>query len=351
VFRELKGQSSLEYLTNYGWMLVTVAIVGGTMYSQIGGTNTCNIQTSGFSAPFPTVEDQYQYENETLILQIRNPDQEDITLEEMVIRENNEIVGVVDANQPINGESSENIPTNRFSTSENCVTRDLEIKYASATLDNLTVEGTLTGKLALVPLVALFDINPAFAESGEEITFNASRTESENAIQYYNWSFGDGETAQGEVVTHSYSQDGIYSVELTVEDVNGTTTRRIKQVYIGGILSKRGGEFPALQVGETVATSCIGDECSRIEEGDEKGVSSEGVELEGTLITQEILKLEDSLCLTSQLALDTDSGCPSTEEYPRRTVSIDQNEIFGWLGAPTIQPQDEGLCIGDCQTN
>lgn len=350
MFRELKGQSSLEYLTNYGWMLVTVAIVGGTMYSQIGG-NTCRMQTSGFSAPFPTVDELNQYQNETLVLRVRNPDQEDITLDEVVIREEGDIVGVVNANQSINAESAENVYTNRFSTSENCVTRELDLKYASTTLENLTSEGTLTGKLALVPLRALFNINPSFAETGQEITFDASPTESENPIEHYNWTFGDGETAQGGVVTHSYSEEGIYSVELTIEDETGITTRKVKQIYIGGILTTAGGEFPGLQVGETVSTSCIGDECSNVSGGDETSVTSEGAELEGTLITQELLKLDDSLCVTSRIALDTDSGCISATGSPSRTVSVENNEIFGWLGVPTIKPQEEGLCIGDCQTN
>lgn len=341
-----KGQTSLEYLTNYGWMLLAVALVGGTLYSQMGGRQ-CQLQTSGFSAPFPTVEGLNQYENETLAMQVRNPGEEQIMLEDIVIREEGTTVGVVDVDQVINGEAAENVYTNRFSSSENCVTRDIQLNYASPSLDNLTSSGELIGRLSLVPLRAIFTIDPVFADKGEQVTFNASKSVGRNNISEYRWEFGDGETATGEVVTHSYSADGVYSVSMTVEDEEGLTTRRTKQVFIGGLLLERGGPFPQLQVGETLATSCIGDQCAELTEGDTTSVMSGGGTLEGTLITRELLMLDSSLCVTSRLAEDTDSGCPTADDGEGSEVTIDDNEI-DWVIIPTIKPEEEGLCIGDC---
>lgn len=347
----LKGQNSLEYLVNYGWMIIAVAIVGSVIFSQIGG-NDCTLRTSGFSPPFPTVEDQYQYKNESLLLNVRNPSEDDINLKEIVIQEEGEIVGVVDANRRINGESDEKIYTNRFSSSENCVTRTLTIDYETSSLDNLTASGELTGRLGLVPIRAIFDIRPGFAEADQEIIFNASKSFSEEtSIDSYNWTFGDGETASGPVVRHNYSNEGIYSVALTIEDERGITTRNIKQVYIGGILRLRGGEFPGLNVSETVATSCIGDECAEIEGEGEDGAKSDSVTLDGSLITQEISMQDDYLCITSRAAAGSDSGCETRPSSPSRTVTTEENEIFGFLRTPTIKIQAGELCIGNCQTN
>ncbi|MFB6180473.1 MAG: PKD domain-containing protein, partial [Candidatus Nanohalobium sp.] len=55
-------------------------------------------------------------------------------------------------------------------------------------------------------------------EIGEEILFNGSS--SSNAVNF-SWSFGDGETSEGEVVTHSYSEAGEYTVNLTVTSETG----------------------------------------------------------------------------------------------------------------------------------
>jgi PKD repeat protein len=346
----LKGQTSLEYLTNYGWMLLAVALVGVTLFSQMGGRQ-CELGTQGFSAPFPTVTDLYQYENETLGMQVRNPSEEQINLREVVIREENQIVGVVEVDQMINGEASSNVFTNRFSTSEDCVTRDLQLKYGSSTLENLTSSGQLVGKLSLVPLKALFGVEPAFADTGEQITFNASDTVGKNEVSSYSWDMGDGTTDSGEVVTHSYGSDGVYSVELTVEDKEGITTRRTKQVFIGGLLLKRGGVFPQINVTETVATDCLGDQCSEIDGEDTSSVNSGGATLEGSLITRELLISDGSLCLTSRISEDTDAGCPTTEDGEGSSVTL-ENNVIDWIIAPTIKPESGSLCLGnDCQTN
>jgi len=58
----------------------------------------------------------------------------------------------------------------------------------------------------------------------ETITFDASDSESNGAeiVQYF-WDFGDGESAIGEQVTHSYDETRVYMVTLDVKDSNGYT--------------------------------------------------------------------------------------------------------------------------------
>jgi len=65
------------------------------------------------------------------------------------------------------------------------------------------------------PYIALID---------QEILFNGSRSyDRDGTIVLYHWSFGDGTTANGVIVTHKYTTIGTYNVSLTVTDDNGAT--------------------------------------------------------------------------------------------------------------------------------
>ncbi len=56
------------------------------------------------------------------------------------------------------------------------------------------------------------------------VTFDASgSTDSDGAIASYVWSFGDGSTATGKTVTHTYTKAAVYSATLEVTDDRGAT--------------------------------------------------------------------------------------------------------------------------------
>jgi outer membrane protein assembly factor BamB/chitodextrinase len=55
---------------------------------------------------------------------------------------------------------------------------------------------------------------------GDTVTFDASNSSGD--IQSYDWTFGDGTSETGTVVTHSYDGPGDYTVELTVSNSNKT---------------------------------------------------------------------------------------------------------------------------------
>jgi PKD repeat protein len=57
---------------------------------------------------------------------------------------------------------------------------------------------------------------------GEEIRFNGSRSyDRDGTVVSWHWSFGDGTTADGVVVTHAYATIGSYTVALIVTDNDG----------------------------------------------------------------------------------------------------------------------------------
>ncbi|MCK4718758.1 MAG: PKD domain-containing protein, partial [Thermoplasmata archaeon] len=75
------------------------------------------------------------------------------------------------------------------------------------------------------------DLNGVF--SGKPITFDASGsydsdTNPNDAIPYlrYLWDFGDGNTSAQQIATHTYDQNGVYTVSLTVMDDDDATDTR-----------------------------------------------------------------------------------------------------------------------------
>lgn len=58
---------------------------------------------------------------------------------------------------------------------------------------------------------------PYYAEIGEDIDFNGTATDGVEPYNY-TWDFGDGNSSYGQNVTHNYSLNGTYTVNLTVKD-------------------------------------------------------------------------------------------------------------------------------------
>ncbi|MEM3010208.1 MAG: PKD domain-containing protein [Candidatus Bathyarchaeia archaeon] len=82
------------------------------------------------------------------------------------------------------------------------------------------VDGYFNNKIVeLQPPVAQFDYSPKPPKVGDVIVFDASASyDPDGTIISYDWDFGDGATASGKIVSHSYSFEGSYKVVLTVID-------------------------------------------------------------------------------------------------------------------------------------
>ncbi|PSQ15427.1 hypothetical protein BRD00_14115 [Halobacteriales archaeon QS_8_69_26] len=81
---------------------------------------------------------------------------------------------------------------------------------------------------------ARFDYSPSNPATGETVTFDASNSgDRDGVIVSYDWEFGDGTTATGEVVSHSYASPGNYTVELTVTDNDTAKDTTTEVVSVG----------------------------------------------------------------------------------------------------------------------
>ncbi|WP_323675494.1 PKD domain-containing protein [Halorubellus sp. PRR65] len=87
---------------------------------------------------------------------------------------------------------------------------------------------------------ANLSFSPPSPYAGTSVTFDAADSvDVDGAISSYEWAFGDGATATGESVTHTYGSSGTYQVTLTVTDDEGasaTTTRTVTVQSTSGTL-------------------------------------------------------------------------------------------------------------------
>jgi PKD repeat protein/uncharacterized cupredoxin-like copper-binding protein len=103
--------------------------------------------------------------------------------------------------------------------------------------DNTGATGsdTMTVRVLLTPNL------PPVANAGsdreahlkEALTFDGSASrDPDGTIAKYEWSFGDGGSAAGVTATHSYEDEGVYTVTLTVTDNRGAQARATVKVTV-----------------------------------------------------------------------------------------------------------------------
>lgn len=86
---------------------------------------------------------------------------------------------------------------------------------------------------APAPPVASFSFTPSSPTVSQTMTLDASMSsDPDGTIASYAWEFGDGSTASGAIVQHAYTNEGMYSVTLTVTDNEGLRDSATEQVVV-----------------------------------------------------------------------------------------------------------------------
>src|SRR2546428_2758324 len=76
-----------------------------------------------------------------------------------------------------------------------------------------------TSQLVLFETVPRYGFQPTSPVVGQQVKFNSSDSisyNSTNPIKEYDWSFGDGTSGTGAIITHSYSAESSYRIVLTL---------------------------------------------------------------------------------------------------------------------------------------
>src|SRR5205823_3558394 len=85
----------------------------------------------------------------------------------------------------------------------------------------VTASKTVSEVVNARPTVS-FTITPTSAISSQSVTFTATIVGGTNPFTF-SWNFGDNSSGNGNVVSHTYSVQGTYTVTLTVRDANAQT--------------------------------------------------------------------------------------------------------------------------------
>jgi hypothetical protein len=162
-----KGQSAIEYLTTYGWMLLVVAIVGGAIFTTVQGQS--NIQNSSGLANADVQIANFGITggsgSEALSIELRSAAQDQVEITKINISEQGDnpdsvaYTGDGSADGQFDGGDNVVIPVgdthtftiNEFNNSDTQNTFDIEITYNTGGLDDLQVSGTFTGQMEMNP--------------------------------------------------------------------------------------------------------------------------------------------------------------------------------------------------------
>jgi len=99
----------------------------------------------------------------------------------------------------------------------------------SGNRDDATGEVEVTDVTA--PTVAV-DI-PDVGTVGEPLTLTANGSSDDHEVAVVDWTLGDGASATGETISHTFDEPGSYSVTVTVTDPNGNSARETVDISVG----------------------------------------------------------------------------------------------------------------------
>jgi len=155
LFRQRKGQSAIEYLTTYGWMLLVIAIVGGAIFTTVQGQTQAQT-TSGLSNADVQIENWgvtgEGTGSESLSMELRNAAQDQVEITEIQLTFPN---GSTTTTSDVSDSNVLTLPVGEtdsvsFSEVEGDNTQDdvnVAITYNIGDLEDLRVNGTITGNL------------------------------------------------------------------------------------------------------------------------------------------------------------------------------------------------------------
>ncbi len=156
-YRGLAGQSAIEYLMTYGWMLLVVAIVGGAVFSVVQSESIESV--SGFTGEDVVVENFGLSQSGSLDFVLRNGGAEEIEINsvEVLDEEGDQAYVYPSESLAVGGSSSVSVPNVVESSGSNSL--DLRVSYDMDGLTDLSVEGSVSGSIGIEPEVWEGDVD------------------------------------------------------------------------------------------------------------------------------------------------------------------------------------------------
>jgi len=217
----VKGQSAIEYLMTYGWMLLVVAIAGGTVFSVVQGQSIESV--NGFSTQDLAIEDFGVY-NGGLMFAVDSPAASS-KITGIEVKGDSGTISYKDENT-ISSSKAVHIPGVVSGSTSKGV--EVEISYDYEGLENITTTGTIVGNLDVDPyydnrtmildgLVGLYPLREDYSSSTGVFDISQERLPNEaNGVELTEDSaiFEDGDNIFSEEAVHvSEKFTGIVAVK------------------------------------------------------------------------------------------------------------------------------------------
>jgi len=141
----MKGQSAIEYLMTYGWMLLVVAVVGGAIFSVVQSESIES--SSGFTGGDVAVENFGLSNSGSLDMVLRNTAADSVEVQSITLSEGGEefTTGI---NEEVSVGDSKAVSTlGAVQSSGGASTVDVEVNYDVGGLTDQVVTGTVSGSL------------------------------------------------------------------------------------------------------------------------------------------------------------------------------------------------------------
>ena len=218
------GQSAIEYLMTYGWMLLVVAVVGGTVFSVAQSDTPDTV--SGFIGSNVVIDDFGVTGNEELQLVLRNGGSESVTVREVTITDSDtgEVLpwagdlGISVADTAV-------VDAGSVEVTGSPNTLDVEIVYDSGNLENLQVSGTISSDFVIDfydqwELVNEWETEDSIyhsAFSNEYLAFGGFNFQDRNIYSKEDWENVGDWFATGSLNQADFSDDGEYLAVISAE--------------------------------------------------------------------------------------------------------------------------------------
>jgi hypothetical protein len=155
----MKGQSAIEYLMTYGWMLLVVAVVGGLIFSIVQDQSL--EQVSGFEGEEMQVENFGVSSDNNLSLQVLNARRGTVELSNVTVEGEDGMKytdeAYMNSTEPIDepfiemgSQESMEIVIPDFNNTESGQSFEVKLVYDKEGLSNLVSQGRITGTLSML---------------------------------------------------------------------------------------------------------------------------------------------------------------------------------------------------------
>jgi hypothetical protein len=149
VYSALKGQSAVEYLITYGWMLIAVAIGGGVVFSTING-GACTNSVSGFLGNDLTVNDFGINTDDEMDILFENGGSRTAEIKRVELNNGNNSRTLSFNNELVGAGSESVVSLLGFRTSGSCNDIDVEIVYDYGPLEDQKISGSISSNIAII---------------------------------------------------------------------------------------------------------------------------------------------------------------------------------------------------------